>query len=204
MQELIVKYLIISSAGAGVIVFIGKSIIKAVFDASLKKYQSSIDLIRVEHEIRFAKLHEARANFIKDLYNKLHDLQKDLIHLTSLSQGPEWSMDKSRSEKARETHNDLVEMFEKNRFYFEESFNNEFEGTLNLSLDVLLKMDVAKLSARRRGNKEDDGKYHVDIWMEQQEKANLEMKTKRLELANYIREVLGVKIERSTTPPNTP
>jgi hypothetical protein len=53
-----------------------KTRIKADADIEIERVKNSLQIVAIEHQVRFAKLHEKRAQVIADLYKQLVDLHR--------------------------------------------------------------------------------------------------------------------------------
>ncbi|RZJ83037.1 MAG: hypothetical protein EOO20_23525 [Chryseobacterium sp.] len=109
------KSVVFSTLSIGsIIVYLGKKIIDRSLDLAVEKFKGSMNIqlethkfellrqaddfratlkkLELEHQVKYSRLHEERAQTIKQLYALLIDLQDKLGHMTSKFQGPEWTM----------------------------------------------------------------------------------------------------------------
>lgn len=97
-----------------------KARLKADADIETEKLRHSLQTLAVEHQVRFSKLHERRAEVIAELYSKIVDAEQDglgFAYVGGFKEGPE------RQEAYLATHKRLVELYyfaEKNRIYLPE------------------------------------------------------------------------------------
>lgn len=184
---------------SGVIIYIAKLVVDKLLEAALKKYSSNLELIKVEHQIKFSKIFEEKAEIVKELYQSLYELEKSLFVLTSIFQGPEWS-GPERTNQSIEKRNICVELLEKNRIYFTDSFSDILNGTFLECNDVIAKMQDAKFREQMQREASEsgvpasfkDGKRALDIWREQEEKVLNDIRNRRIALVAEFRNILGV------------
>jgi hypothetical protein len=190
-----------STVFAAILIFLGKQIINKGFDTALISYENRLDLMKIEHEIRFSKLHEARALILKELYNDLYDLEKKLVYMTTLFQGPEWTRDDERRKSVVEQYQKCKDFIEVNRIFFTEEFCNDLNDNLSEAKKALDTMDDAKLKGQihdqgiRSNSRYEfkDGEFPQDIWIRAEEQVRKKLKERRIELARSFRELMGVK-----------
>lgn len=194
-----------SATIGAVMVFLGRIIINKGFDAALKTFQNKLDLLKIEHQIKYSKLHEERASLLKDLYKELYELENKLAYLTSAFQGPEWTDDDTRRNEVVEQYRKCKDFLEINRIFFLEDFCTKLSDNLKECEEVINGMDKAKFKAKQQDN---DAKYNrpyrfkagetpLDIWFEQEKKVKTEIRGRRIELANCFREIIGVTEEKN-------
>jgi hypothetical protein len=102
----------------------------------VEEFKSNLQLATIEHQVRFSKLHDKRAQVIQDLYGKLVALDT-VIHsvLNRFQKVGEASLE----EKVREygkLHNELNEFFLPNRIFFGSETCRVIDDLLFLSRDT--------------------------------------------------------------------
>jgi len=111
-----------------IIIWLGKLIITKAFDFEMERYKSTLTKeieeyknqlakISLEHQIKFTRLHDQRAERIRILYGKVIELEKALIHSTIVAQGPEYISDNLREETSMEKIRDLIQQLDHDRIY---------------------------------------------------------------------------------------
>lgn len=186
-----------------IVIFLGKLIINRGFDAALKNFQNKLDLLKIEHQIKYSKLHEERATILKNLYQELYSLEKALAYLTTAFQGEEWLNDNERKDKAVSRLNYCKEILEGNRIFFPEQFCEELSKVLDDCQQIIADMDRAKIKGRaenrfaERGRRfgSDNEENSLEMWIRQEKKVNTEIKAKRIQLANSFRKIIGSDAE---------
>ncbi len=184
---------------SGVIIYTAKLVVDKLLEAALKKYSSNLELIKVEHQIKFSKIFEEKAEIVKGLYRSLYELEKSLFVLTSIFQGPEW-IEPEKTLNAIEKREICVELLEMNRIYFSDSFSDLLNETFLECNNVIAQMQNAKFREKIQQEARDsgtnasfkDGKRALDIWREQEEKVFNEIRTRRIALVAEFRNILGV------------
>jgi hypothetical protein len=97
-----------------------KARLKADADMEIEKLKNSLQMVAVEHQVRFSKLHEKRAEIIADLYGRLVDAERIGDHFVKVAA---WDDEKGR-ESYEETNRNLLDLYyfvEKNGIYLPES-----------------------------------------------------------------------------------
>src|SRR5690348_14609463 len=140
--------LVISTVGiSGIIIYIGKRVVDKSLDIGVERYKSTLEkdlethkaallkqteefranlqMLTLEHQIRYTKLHEERGLSVKETYSLLIDLNHKLEYFTTMLQGPEWVTDQERENAARESYQKLNVFFQKNHIYYPEVICND-------------------------------------------------------------------------------
>lgn len=94
-----------------------KAQLKADADIEIEKLKNSLQMVAVEHQVRFSKLHEKRAEIIADLYARLVEAERIGDHFVKVDS---WD-DEKRRESYEATHQNLLELYyfvEKHSLYF--------------------------------------------------------------------------------------
>jgi hypothetical protein len=203
-MELLEKLLTLSVGGitvGAVVVYLGKLILDKSSAVLIEDYKNKLEMLKIEHQIRFTKLYEERGEVIKTVYQSLYELEHKLEYLTSPFQGPEWKHDLNREKEAIDHLNKTSKQLEINRIFFNESLCNEIASTLNDCRDVIIRMKNAKENSRDIGKgyydnssqKGEKRKTPTQIWIEAQNKVKNEIKNQRLKLAQSFRDLIGVE-----------
>lgn len=96
-------------------------------DSAIEHLKNELQLKSIEHQVRFSRLHEKRADVIADLYGHLVET---LWEAESFLSPMEWTGEPSKEEKHRIAMNKLVEFFrffDKNRIYLPEKICGSLE-----------------------------------------------------------------------------
>jgi hypothetical protein len=110
-----------------------ESDLKAKSDFAIEHLKSELQLKTIEHQVRFSRLHEKRANVIAELYGHLVET---LWEAESFLSPMEWAGEPSKEEKHRIAMEKLVEFFrffDKHRIYLPEGVCGSLE---KLALEV--------------------------------------------------------------------
>lgn len=110
-----------------------ESDLKSKSDFAIEHLKNELQLKTIEHQVRFSRLHEKRANVIAELYGHvvetLWEAESFLSHM-------EWAGEPSKEEKHRTAMGKLVEFFrffDKHRIYLPEAVCGSLE---KLALEV--------------------------------------------------------------------
>ena len=66
--------------------FLGRSLVSTVLEKDITKFKADLERVAVEHQIRFSKLHEKRAEVLAELYKLLVAAYWQVSEFTSLAQ----------------------------------------------------------------------------------------------------------------------
>lgn len=94
-----------------------ESDLKAKSDATIEHLKTELQLRTIEHQVRFSRLHEKRAEVIAELYGYLVEA---LWEAESFLSPIEWAGEPTKKEKHNQAMNKLVELyryFDKHRIY---------------------------------------------------------------------------------------
>jgi hypothetical protein len=157
-------------------------------------FQNQFEISRIEHQIKFSKIHEERYQIIKQFSQDFYKLEQELIDFTTLFQGPDW-LDKN-SEKVIKCYQELLDKLEMNRIFFSEDLFIKLEDALCDCKKVISEMINAKRQGKYQKNhpnyKPEEGQRGLELWMKAEKIVQEDIKILKLELANYFRELIGV------------
>ncbi len=88
--------------------FLGRSLLSNALDKDLEKFKGQLQLAATEHEIRFSRLHEKRAEVIAELYKLL---VKATWEAESFTSPMEWVGEPDKKEKYISATNAIAEYF---------------------------------------------------------------------------------------------
>jgi len=107
--------------------FLGRSLLSNALDKDLEKFKGQLQLAATEHEIRFSRLHEKRAEVIAELYKLLVQATWEAESFTSPM---EWVGEPDKKEKYITAMNAIVEyfrFFDQHRIYISPNLCNKLE-----------------------------------------------------------------------------
>lgn len=88
--------------------FLGRSLLSSALDKDIEKFKGQLQLAATEHEIRFSKLHEKRAEVIAELYKLI---VKAYWEAESFTSPVEWAGEPDKKEKYVSAMNAIAEYF---------------------------------------------------------------------------------------------
>ena len=88
--------------------FLGRSLLSNALDKDLEKFKGQLQLAATEHQIRFSRLHEKRAEVIAELYKLL---VKSTWEAESFTSPMEWSGEPDKKDKYISATNAIAEYF---------------------------------------------------------------------------------------------
>lgn len=125
-----------------VIGFLGKSIFQTYLTKQTETFKSELQRLTNRHQITFSKLHEERAETIKDLYTKLVELESSTRGLVDFGHLYDKEMEKERSKEVVEKSSELYQYCNVNRIYFSEDICKSLDkihenfGTIIVTYDT--------------------------------------------------------------------
>lgn len=166
--------------------------IKAESDISQEQLKNSLKLIAVEHEIRFKRLHEKRAEVLDELYAHL----AEAVYLTrSFVSIMEWVGDKSKQDKYLEAMQKIVEFyryFDRHRIYLTDEQCELIDAFVDRlrepSIEFSFYLDVPKFNQEMLKEKS-------KVWREAWESVEKKVPPARQALEDEFRKMLGVAIK---------
>jgi hypothetical protein len=159
--------------GAGVLIavftYLGKIFIEKSADAAIERYKSNLqqeielykhklnketeklkfdlNLISLEHQIRYNSLYIERGKIIQDIYSRILKIERELLRLTTIWQGPEWiNTDNDLNVKASITS--FEEDFEEKRLFFNQAMCDSIESLIGKMKKVNQEMYEAKIESK--------------------------------------------------------
>lgn len=200
-MELLEKMLTLSIGGTTIgfiIIYLGKFFLAKSSEILIENHKNQLEISKNEHQIKFSKLHEERADLIKTIYQDFYELEKKLEYLTTLFQGPEWTLEKTREDDAIKKYRETLERLEISRIYFSENLCNQLLTAIDDYRKIIEQMINAKNKAKYESADngapvrfpENEGS--LDLWKDAEKKVATEIKSLRLELAKVFRDLIGV------------
>lgn len=104
-----------------VIAFLGRSLANNLFTKDLEKFKADLEVAAIEHQIRFSKLHEKRADVLAELYKLLVLATSETRSFVSLI---EWAGEPDKKQKYQNAMNaiyDFFRFFDQHRIYIPEA-----------------------------------------------------------------------------------
>lgn len=201
--NIIITVFLSSTAITGLVGYLAKKIIDKYLEHGLEKYKADLQLdtekykselkrIELEHQIKYSKLHEERAQTIKELYSFLIDLQKHLILFTTPFQGQDWTTDTERENDTKEVFERINQFFLKNRIYLSLPVCDKIQGILTDSWGIIVQMSVTKRSAQYNTTGPEKAQS-LKEWQSLYSKIGKEIDTARLSLEDEFRKIIGAE-----------
>lgn len=198
-MELLEKMLTLSIGGTTIgiiIIYLGKFFLAKSSELLIVNHKNQLEISKTEHQIKFSKLHEERADVIKNIYQDFYELEKKLEHLTTLFQGSEWTNENNRENDAIKKYQETLERLEKSRIYFSESLCTQLSTAIEDYRKIIEQMINAKTKAKYEsdgtGFRFPENEGPLDLWKDAEKKVATKIKGLRLELAKVFRELIGV------------
>ncbi len=210
-MEQILTYFLSITALTGAAVWFGKLLINKAFDFSIEKYKSSLQKdmeafksqlskMALEHQIKFSKLHEDRAEKIKILYTQIVNLEQSLIDSTWIAQGPEYMHALHLDKKCQDNLRELNFTLNLNKIYFSDTTIKKFESIFSEAWEIINRMRQARSSGIAANEYIQSGQLVPEIylkddhlWIDAHKKTANEFKILKEDLENEFRILLGIQ-----------
>jgi hypothetical protein len=95
-------------------------LIKLDIDKELEGYKNKLELLRLEYQVQFSKLHEKRSEILELIYHKLFDLNQAMLELTTFIRPATENPNKEESERLTSTNqvfHDFNTYYRKHKIY---------------------------------------------------------------------------------------
>jgi len=116
-------------------VWLIRKISERFFDRDLEKFKSSLEREAIQFRVRYEKLHTERAIVIKEIYKRIAKVHIILLSLTNPGKFTGEPPIAEQEKEAAEAINDLVEFYEENRVFLEESLGKEIDNLIRIIRD---------------------------------------------------------------------
>jgi hypothetical protein len=169
---------------------------KSTMAKDVEAFKSNLQLATIEHQVRFSKLHDKRAQVIQDLYGKLVALDT-VIHslLKRLQKVGEATLEEKVREYGR-LHNELNEFFLPNRIFFSSETCRVIDNLLFLSRDTYFDITTYPVdpeSPEYKYGLPDLLNERHEYWEKARKVFDTDIKNLKEQLETQFRAMLGVK-----------
>ncbi len=169
---------------------------KSTMTKDIEAFKSNLQLATIEHQVRFSKLHDKRAQVIQDLYSKLVALDT-VIHsvLKRFQKVGEATLEEKVREYGR-LHNELNDFFLPNRIFFSSETCRVIDDLLFLSRDInfdITTYPVDPESSEYKYGPRDLLNERHEYWEKARKAFDTDVKKLMEQLEMQFRSMLGVK-----------
>jgi len=167
-----------------------KSSLKSESDAISQKLKHDFQITALEHQVKFSKLHEKRADVIAELYSLLVQSYWDA---SSFASPMEWNGEVNKQEKYSMAMNsvaDFYRYFDKHRIYIPENLCIKIDNFVQemrkkvIGFGVYVKYDDSQLPTNQLESKH-------KAWMDAWDYIERKVPETKSELENHLRILLG-------------
>ena len=171
-----------------------KTELSAASSATTEQVKHDLQRAALEHQVRFSKLHERRAEVIAELYGLLVEAHWASQSFISLA---EWSGEPSKQEKYVTAMNkvaDFYRFFDKNRIYLPEPLCQQLEQFLKNIRSKIIEFGVYVTHDSGHGPAHFT-KEKMDVWIKAHEYFDKEVPGARSALETELRGILGASAQ---------
>lgn len=190
----LLRYLTWIAGISAALAFIGKKTVEAFLNSRIEKYKSNLEKIATEHSIRFQQLHTERAQVIKEMYQKLVDLDLALsATLKAFHHVSEPSIEEKVNAVSK-AHNDLYYFYLPKKIYFEKSLCSLLDTIIENSKDVFIDITTYPLDPTSIEYKYDRAllKERHEYWDKARKTHSSEICQLKEKLEDEFRNILGI------------
>jgi hypothetical protein len=159
--------------------------LKSKADTELEKLRSTLATTATEHQIRFAKLHEKRAEVIAETYSRLRELHTNLGDYVKIFEPAGDRPKEERRQRVGDAHRSFIEYYSKNRIFLSkaavEKLDDINQKSVSAFYDFFYSVEMVQAA---KGDS-------VKKWMEIFEHVKDEMPVALSELEDEFRKLLG-------------
>lgn len=164
-----------------------KAILKSQSDVEIERLKSQLALIGIEHQIKFSKLHEIRAEVVAETYEKLKDLHHKLGEYVQIFEPAGGKPKNERRQSAYESHETFRSYFQTKLIFFPKPTADKLE---KINRDLVRAFNNftfgVEMAPQTGGNP-------AEKWMEVFEAVTGEISDALIEIEAEFRELLGEK-----------
>jgi len=164
--------------------------LRAKSDIAMERLKNQLQLSTIEHQVRFSRLHEKRAEVIAELYGLLVEA---LWEAESFLSPLEWTGEPDKKEKHRTAMNQLVKLyryFDQHRIYLPQEICASLERLIDEVRSQVVNFGVYVDFGKSAINEEFDRKK-LDAWNSGWKSIKKEVPVARQSLENEFRVLLG-------------
>ncbi|MGH0522467.1 hypothetical protein [Bacillus toyonensis] len=165
---------------------------KTTLTRQIEEHKTELQQLTNKHQIIFNKLHENRAETIKNLYSKFVDLENKMISLTKLFQAVG---EKSMEEKANEASSsywEFLSFYSVNRIYFSEDLCKLIDKIEAEIRGTLIDTGVYELNKIKSGPGNNVSLEQMEIWRKNWARIEKDVPELKNSLEKEFRKLLGV------------
>ncbi len=162
--------------------------LKAKSDATIERLRSSLQIVAIEHQVRFSKLHEKRAEVIAELYKHLVEATWETESFLSPM---EWSGEPDKKEKYIKAMNKIVQFFrffDQHRIYLPASLCKSLQAFIESLRSPVIQFSVY---LQFEYPNENTAKEKMKVWMEAWDSVKNDVPAARQQLEREFRNILG-------------
>ena len=111
-------------------------------ELTVEKFKSDLNIIAVERNIVFSRLHEKRADVLGELYKRLYILLKECKQFLAILETPDMPSKKDRYKAVAKTYNDVKPFFEENRIYLSEETATKIDSLFKVISEPVLNYGI--------------------------------------------------------------
>jgi len=208
--------ILISVGGSGVllalVVFLIRSIIKHFLDKDIAVYQNklqenskqqiaefkhNLEKTALEHKIRFSKLHEERANVIKEIYTRYIEFELSMKKFVSVFEAENDPTKEELKKEVISTGNKFFKYLKDKRIFFAEKTCSLIDEIEDFQKEMWIQFEHGKVYKSSSDETAGQQQERINKWYKIDEAIRKTGKELKSNLENKFRIILGVtKVEQ--------
>lgn len=173
---------------------------KHTLNKETESLKFELNKISLEYQTKYNALYQERGNIIKYVYGEILNMERELVKLTSMFQGPDWKKTENNF-AIRDSIFQFEKDFELKRLYFSKSTCDNFESLIERMKTINQTMYSAKLQAETNEELErhrnvltgEERLQPKRTWQTLELEASTEIKKIRRELEREFAKLIGVE-----------
>ncbi|MBI5195283.1 MAG: hypothetical protein HZA10_03055 [Nitrospirae bacterium] len=179
--------LIVSSIGGSAALFtavawLARSLIKNFIDRDLEKFKLNLEKMAFEHQIRFSKLHEIRAQIIAELYGRLYEFHWAVCAFLRDFHKENKNDKTHRVQEIDKKSYEFKDYFDKHRIYFTENICSKVDELVDALYSAYVPLEVT----------DSDDDNLIKVWGKCADTVRKQYPAIRSSLESDFRKILGV------------
>jgi hypothetical protein len=188
--EIVVIYVLGQLGIFSIIAFLIKGLIQKSLDKDLERFKSRLQTSVTEHQIRYAKLHDDRAEVIRSTFTKIVVMHRSMkSYMNAFQSGRDDKEVRQNLEKkgvkAADDINEFIDYYSENEIFFSEEICKNMNRLIEIVREAWWTYDLQIVNAPR-------GQSSIKHWDKIEKTLTEDIPTIKKQLIEQMRQILGV------------